>query len=130
MARAEAEAEQGLRPSELDLELDLGLRLSELEAAYQAYSEALKALVLLAQRNSAALRNLSCGEIDQSVISILDRVQRTLSASFDTAASSEHLPTPARELPASSVPSSRGGSFTGIFSGSSIIYSPATFQKS
>ena len=45
MARAEAEAEQGLRPSELDLELDLGLRLSELEAAYQAYSEALKARV-------------------------------------------------------------------------------------
>ena len=45
MARAEAEAEQGLRPSELELELDLDLRLSELEAAYQAYSEALKARV-------------------------------------------------------------------------------------
>ena len=45
MARAEAEAEQGLRPSELELELDLDLRLSELEAAYQAYREALKARV-------------------------------------------------------------------------------------
>ena len=65
-------------------------------------SEALKALVLLAQRNSAALRNLSCDDIDQSVISMLDRVQRTLSASFDSAASSQKLPTPARELPASS----------------------------